>query len=92
MYYIPKYYQILSELTEEWLSFNGPATAYDDIYNSRLDKDAQFYRAFGQEGSTFTISKPSHAKPRKDLILPFFSRRSILSLEHIVQEKVRGNR
>ncbi|TVY82000.1 Cytochrome P450 monooxygenase yanH [Lachnellula suecica] len=69
------------------LSFGGPILAYDEIYNARFDKDLAWQKNLGTQHSTFGRPTVSEAKRRRDLLLPFFSRRSILALEHVVQEK-----
>lgn len=78
-----------TDLGSTQLAIGGPSSAYNEIYNTKWDKDSTFYAAFGQGLATFPIPSVAEAKPRKDLFLPFFSRRSILSLENVIQEMVR---
>ncbi|EKM49823.1 uncharacterized protein PHACADRAFT_188850 [Phanerochaete carnosa HHB-10118-sp] len=71
------------------LHFSDPAM-YSEIYSprSRWDEDAMMYPHFGEEASTFTTLEYREAKRRKDLVAPHFSRKSILSLQTVVQEGI----
>jgi hypothetical protein len=62
---------------------------YDKIYNSsgKYTKDPIFYKGFGFESFFTTCSNALHRK-RRGLMNPFFSRRSVLELEHLVIEKM----
>jgi cytochrome P450 len=63
---------------------------YDKIYNvgSHFYKDPVFYSVLGDEYSGFaTITNEDHRRRRAPLN-PFFSRRTVLGLEDIVQDKV----
>ncbi|KZP06239.1 cytochrome P450, partial [Athelia psychrophila] len=64
--------------------------AYHDIYSpgSKFIKDRHYYNSFNQEECSFGWSDPQLAKARKDVLSPLFSRRAILKLERVVQEKV----
>ncbi|ESK87846.1 benzoate 4-monooxygenase cytochrome p450 [Moniliophthora roreri MCA 2997] len=66
------------------------ANAYHDIYTKgqSLTKHKQFYDCFGQSGSSFSFYDPQKSRSRRALLNPLFSRRAILKLENIVQEKV----
>jgi cytochrome P450 len=72
------------------LHFSQPA-AHQNIYSigSKFPKDAQYYRSF-PDGNLFTMTDPHEAKARRDIIGRLFSRRAILKLENVVQEKVLG--
>ncbi|KAI0791420.1 cytochrome P450 [Abortiporus biennis] len=73
------------------LHFSRPS-AYDDIYNARNKwcKESDMYLGMSVTHKISTIStcEYSQAKKKKDLLTPFFSRRSILDLQSIVQEKM----
>ena len=63
---------------------------YDKIYSmrSRFYRDPNFYDAFGINYATFaTIPKDLHCI-RRSALNPFFSRKTILELEAVVQSKV----
>ena len=71
------------------LHFSDPR-AYAQIYHSarKFTKDPYFYASFGQDESSFGFRDPHKAKIRKDIMSPLFSRRAILKLESVVQDKV----
>ncbi|KAG7453091.1 cytochrome P450 [Guyanagaster necrorhizus] len=71
------------------LHFSTPQ-AYFAIYSSQVKckKDPKFYVAFNHDESSFGYTDPVLAKKRRDILSPFFSRRSILGLERIIQSKV----
>ncbi|KAI0791428.1 cytochrome P450 [Abortiporus biennis] len=74
------------------LHFANP-TAYDDIYNTnnRWTKEKYMYMVFGEPGanySSFTTRDYATAKKRKDVLTPLFSRRAIIELQSLVQEKM----
>ncbi|KAF8974372.1 cytochrome P450 [Flammula alnicola] len=71
------------------LHFND-CHAYFDIYcvGSHLTKDPTFYSCFAVGGSTFGAVDPHISKARRALMNSFFSRRSVLSLEGLIQQKV----
>lgn len=64
--------------------------AYAAIYThgSKFTKDPHFYACFGEDESSFGYTDRREAKARKEVLSPLFSRRSILKLEHVIQEKV----
>ncbi|KAF9459675.1 cytochrome P450 [Collybia nuda] len=70
------------------LHFTDPKAL--DIYSvgSKFTKDPFTYAAFGQELSSFGTVDPHFSKARREVLNPLFSRRSILKLENVVQEKV----
>jgi cytochrome P450 len=66
------------------------ADHYDTIYSigGKFYKDRVFYSGTGDENSGFsTISNEDHRRRRAPLE-PFFSRRAVLELEGVVQDKV----
>ena len=71
------------------LHFSNPQ-AYHDIYNSRnrWDKEASLYHSFGEDRSSFGFLSYAEAKPRKDILSPLFSPRTISNMQGLVQEKV----
>ncbi|KAK7052838.1 hypothetical protein VNI00_004157 [Paramarasmius palmivorus] len=66
------------------------ATAYHRIYTNGQDftKQKKLYRCFAQPDSFFVFSDPQKARARRALLNPLFSRRAILRLESVVQERV----
>jgi hypothetical protein len=71
------------------LHFNDPQ-AFSDIYGmgTKMTKFAPFYDAFNERESSFGFTDPKLAKKRRDVLLPLFSRRSILKLEGVIQKSV----
>ncbi|KFX89674.1 hypothetical protein V490_06862 [Pseudogymnoascus sp. VKM F-3557] len=71
------------------LHFANPA-AYHDIYNSsaRWDKERMLYEGFGEDHSSFGMLTYAESRPRKEVLLPLFSRRAILSMQGLVREKI----
>lgn len=71
------------------LHFSTPQ-AYFSIYSTQVNviKDPNYYWSFHTSDSVFTFTDPILAKKRRDILNPLFSRRSILKLESIIQEKV----
>jgi hypothetical protein len=71
------------------LSFRDPR-AYGDIYShgSRFTKEPQFYKGFGTPRSSFGLIDPKKSKERREIMLPFFSRRAIAELEDVIEGKV----
>ncbi|KAF5350988.1 hypothetical protein D9756_008294 [Leucocoprinus leucothites] len=66
------------------------AQAYHQIYapGSSYPKETFFYKGFGLNGMSFGETDFEAAKIRRDMLAPLFSRRSILKLERVVQDKV----
>jgi cytochrome P450 len=64
---------------------------YERIYHvgSRYSKDANFYGAFGNENSSFTTPANELHRKRRTGLNSFFSRRVVIDLEDIVQDKAR---
>jgi cytochrome P450 len=71
------------------LHFSDPKV-FRDIYTSgsKLTKDPAFYHSFDGDESSFTLTDPNLAKIRRKVLEPLFSRRAVLKLEVVVQEKV----
>ncbi|KAG7439121.1 cytochrome P450 [Guyanagaster necrorhizus] len=84
-----KIYGPVVRINPNELHFSNPQ-AYFSIYTSQVKfiKDPNFYFCFAQDESSFGFTDLAVAKKRRDVLLPFFSRRSILQLEGIVQSKV----
>ncbi|TFK29280.1 benzoate 4-monooxygenase cytochrome P450 [Coprinopsis marcescibilis] len=63
---------------------------YDKIFsvNSHLTKDPWFYACFGVGQSTFGAIDPAHAKSCRELLSPFFDRRSMLEFETVIRSKI----
>ncbi|KZP06225.1 cytochrome P450 [Athelia psychrophila] len=64
--------------------------AYHDIYSpgSKFIKDRHYYSSFDQDECLFARPDPQLSKAQKDVLSPLFSRRAILKLENVIQEKV----
>ncbi|KAK0450466.1 cytochrome P450 [Desarmillaria tabescens] len=84
-----KLYGPVIRINPNELHFSSPQ-AYFSIYSSQVKfiKDPNFYFCFAQDESSFGFTEHAVAKKRRDLLLPFFSRRSILQMEGIIQSKV----
>ena len=89
-YCIWSYGCVSSDTSFLQLHFSNPS-AYHEIYSqrSRWSKDPSIYQVFGEDVSTVSTLEYTDAKRRKDLIAPHFSRKSILQLQHIIQDGVR---
>lgn len=63
---------------------------YDAIYSigSKFTKDETFYCALGDQNSIFATSSNDLHRARRAPLNPFFSRRNVVQLESLVQEKV----
>lgn len=63
----------------------------DKIYHvgSRYGKNPAFYGAFGTKKATFTTPSPDIHRVKRAALNPFFSRKKVLDLEEIVQQKAR---
>ncbi|KAK0466636.1 cytochrome P450 [Armillaria novae-zelandiae] len=84
-----KIYGPVIRINPNELHFSNPQ-AYFSIYSSQVKfiKDPNYYFCFAQDESSFGFTDHAVAKKRRDVLLPFFSRRSILQLENIIQSKV----
>jgi cytochrome P450 len=71
--------------TTPQLHFSSPS-AFNHIYSPRhrWNKDLQLYRSFGEDTSSFGFLTYSESKARKDVMQPLFSRRAIISMQHLV--------
>jgi hypothetical protein len=71
------------------LHFRSPR-AYGEIFaiGSKFTKDPSFYQCFGLDKASFGTIDPHFSRARREVLLPMFSRRAILNLEWLVQEKV----
>ena len=49
----------------------------------------QLYHIFADEQSTLTIPDYPTAKKRRDMIMPLFSRKNIIEMQHLIQQCVR---
>lgn len=82
------FYTMHSPFNTQQLHFNH-VYVYSEIFHvgTKFTKDPEFYSEFGEDESAFCFADPREAKTR-DTLSPLFSRRAILRLENIVQEKV----
>ncbi|KAL0577919.1 hypothetical protein V5O48_004084 [Marasmius crinis-equi] len=64
--------------------------AYHEIYavGSKFSKDARTYNPVSANHHVFAMVDPHDAMVRRAIVLPYFSRRSMLDREWIIQEKV----
>ncbi|TFK41442.1 cytochrome P450 [Crucibulum laeve] len=64
--------------------------AYHEIYapGSTFTKEPVTYKCFNSDGSSFTFIDPHQSKIRREMLNPLFSRRAILKLEGVIQQKV----
>ncbi|TFK41445.1 cytochrome P450 [Crucibulum laeve] len=72
------------------LHFSDPS-AYHKNYapGSSFVKDPFLYRCFMQsQESSFTFMDPQESRVRREMLNPLFSRRAILKLENVIQEKI----
>lgn len=46
------------------------------------------YEGFGEDHSSFGMLTYADSRPRKEVLLPLFSRRAILTMQNLVREKV----
>ena len=51
-------------------------------------KDPRVYQVTHEDGASTFLIDPQAAKARRDIMSPLFSRRAILELEYVIQEKV----
>ena len=74
-------------LTVLQLHFNHPSM-YDEIYSRKWDKDPSMYNLLGGDGATITTLKYQDNKIRKHVLLPFFAKTSVASMQWLIQENV----
>ncbi|KAF4594099.1 hypothetical protein EYR40_008898 [Pleurotus pulmonarius] len=87
--YLHELYGPVVRIGPNELSFRD-ATAFSDIYNagSKFTKDPSFYQCFALPLSSFGTIDPHRSRSRREMLNPLFSRRAILRLESVVQNKV----
>ena len=61
---------------------------YDEIYSQKWDKDPSMYNLLGGQGATITTVKYQDNKNRKHVLLPFFAKNSVSTMQWLIQEKV----
>ncbi|RLL99169.1 hypothetical protein CFD26_106052 [Aspergillus turcosus] len=59
------------------------------FYGSRFGKSASFYGGFGIDNATFTTPSHDLHRLKRAALNPFFSRKMVLELEDVVQEKAK---
>jgi hypothetical protein len=71
--------------------FDDPK-AFNRIFSlgNHLTKDPTLYSCFGVNASTFGSIDAAEAKARRDVLNPFFEKRSIMELEDVIRFNVRG--
>ncbi|GFG11485.1 trichodiene oxygenase [Aspergillus udagawae] len=83
-----KQYGPVVRITPDEVSLSDP-DAYDKIYHvgTKYYKSPSYYRVFGSPSATFTtIHNAVHAS-RRSALNPFFSRKAVLHLEPLIQDK-----
>ena len=60
------------------------------MYNNRArwDKEASLYKSFGGSRSAFGYLTYLEAKQRKEILQPMFSKRAIVDMQGLIQQKV----
>ncbi|KAG6811305.1 hypothetical protein H0H92_008062 [Tricholoma furcatifolium] len=68
----------------------GAERAYADIYGmgTKFTKHDQLYSCFATDLSVFALTDSHDATQRRNLIGPFFSRKTVLGLEGVIQAQV----
>ncbi|KXN82241.1 Trichodiene oxygenase [Leucoagaricus sp. SymC.cos] len=86
---LEKLHEVYGEIGPNQLHFNDPQ-AFNEIYGfgTKMTKFSPFYDCFNERESSFGYADPKLAKKRRDVLLPLFSRRSILKLEGVIQKSV----
>lgn len=75
-------------ITPDEIHLSDPENCEKIYYiGSRYGKDPQFYGAFGTHKATFTAPSPDVHRVKRSALNPFFSRKKVLELEDIVQDK-----
>ena len=72
---------------ETQLHFYAPS-AQKQLYENKWSKEEHLYASLSTEHSSFGLLDYAENKRRRDLLLPFFSRRAILQMQSIVQDNV----
>ncbi|KAL0958873.1 hypothetical protein HGRIS_014189 [Hohenbuehelia grisea] len=83
-----KLYGPVVRIAPNELSFSDPQ-AYFDIFaiGSKFTKDPVYYQTFGVPRGSPGIIDPALSRNRRELLGPFFSRRAIIKLENVIQDK-----
>ncbi|KAI1996487.1 hypothetical protein LOZ54_000125 [Ophidiomyces ophidiicola] len=68
----------------------GRPSAFHEIYNAarRWDKDEALYGTPGIRSGSFVLLKYHHAKERRNVLQPMFSKKAILNIEYLVWRNV----
>ena len=75
--------------TPNELHFSSPE-AWKAIYSTSVFvKDDSLYKIFGRSKNSFTMISPPRHKERREQLATHFSRKSILELQGLIQDKVR---
>ncbi|ESK81718.1 cytochrome p450 [Moniliophthora roreri MCA 2997] len=85
-----RHYGPVVRVTPWELHFNVP-DAFDDIHvapKPHWSKDPGFYGSFETAEALVSLTDPQRASKRRVLLGPYFSRRGVLQLEHVVQRTV----
>ncbi|KAI9783670.1 MAG: hypothetical protein M1839_003518 [Geoglossum umbratile] len=71
------------------LHFSRPSV-YHDIYNNnaRWDKEETLYHSFGEDQSSFGFLTYAESARRKAILNPLFSRRRIINMQSLIQDKI----
>ncbi|PBK62146.1 cytochrome P450 [Armillaria solidipes] len=81
---------LVKQLEQLHQIYGEHSTGIFSIYSTQANviKDPNYYWCFNIDESVVGFTDPVLAKKRRDILNPLFSRRSILKLESIIQEKV----
>jgi hypothetical protein len=84
-----KEYGPIVRITPDEVSLSDPSN-YEKIYSvgSKYSKDPVFYDSFGTPEAAFNTASNELHRIRRAALNPMFSRKSVLELEDVVQEKV----
>ncbi|KAF7789154.1 hypothetical protein EIP86_000091 [Pleurotus ostreatoroseus] len=66
----------------------APKNLVDTLFELHSQYDPVLYHAFAEAESSFSLCDYRRAKARKDILQPFFSRKSIVDMQHLVQDCV----
>jgi hypothetical protein len=75
-------------ITPDEISLSDP-DAYDKIYHvgTKYYKSSSYYHVFGSPSATFTTIQNAVHASRRSALNPFFSRKAVLHLEPLIQDK-----
>ncbi|OKL62297.1 hypothetical protein UA08_02301 [Talaromyces atroroseus] len=81
-------YGPIIRITPDEIHLSDPEN-YDEIYRigSKYSKSPPFYHAFGTDKATFTMASNAAHRVKRAALNPFFSRKRVLELEEVVQQK-----